>query len=63
MEGPVNVHPGRVGWKKDYPKASKVSAPASINENIRLGEREGMIEEVEKRSHCLNIFMDYAHAV
>ena len=63
MEGPVNVHPGRVGWKKDYPKASKVSAPASINENIRLGGREGMIGEVGKRPHCLDIFMDYAHAV
>ena len=63
MEGPVNIHPGRVGRKKGYPKASEVSAPASINENIRLGEREGMIKEVKKRPHCLDIFMDYAHAV
>lgn len=65
VEELINVHHRCVGQKKGYSKTSEVCAPASINENIRLG---GGCEKVrlERWRNCLTIFtflMDYIPVV
>ena len=43
MEKPVNVYSVHVRWKKGDSKTSNVGMPTSINENVCLGECEGVI--------------------
>ena len=56
MEEPIDVHPGRGGWMGGYPKACNASMPATINEDVRLDERERMINVwVEEGANNLEV--------
>ena len=63
IEERVNVHHRCIGRKKGYSKTPKVGMPASVNENVRLGEREGVSRKVEKGPYGLNILMDHTPVV
>ena len=59
VEEPINVHPGRSGWKEGCSKTCDAGVPISINKDISLDRCECMINVwVEEGAYDLEVSVD-----